>query len=95
MSDPLDQMKDRLDRLLETQVEIRISLQEHMRRTLAAEARLEAVEGPVRELASMVPDLKKVIRLCWALMGLAAAGAVSGSAAGPLGKVLGALTTSP
>lgn len=43
--------------------EIKSDLREHMRRTAAAEARIDQMEQPVKELASMTEDLKYLVSL--------------------------------
>ncbi len=49
--------------------EIKTDLREHMRRTAAAEARIDQMEQPVKDLVALGPDIKRLAKLAWAGLG--------------------------
>lgn len=74
MDEQLARMERRLDAILEAQVEIRVDLAEHMRRTEVAELRLDATEKVLDKAVEVAngnaEQLKSISK--WGRLGIAA-----------------------
>ena len=76
MDPRIDRIEEKLDRIVDTQGEMRADLQEHMRRTEIAEENVERLAmamAPVQEHVATVRALTRLLSAALALAGVVAA----------------------
>lgn len=72
MQDRLNRIEEKLDRIVDTQSDMRVSLNEHMRRTEIAETNIENISNaikPIQEHVALITGIAKILPILGSIIG--------------------------